>query len=93
MSTATFWNGEPCQATRGVGTVADAPEFPLYWARSMVGERVPVVQVTYGEQRFTLYDEGSAAWRALTIGRGSPRWLKSSLTVTDFAAADPDETR
>lgn len=52
------WNGEPCEARRVRVIVADAPEFPQYWARRFVGQERAAVEVLYGGQTFYIDDEG-----------------------------------
>lgn len=91
MSKDPRWNGEPCRAQRGTGIVLDSPEFPIFWARTegLIGERVPVVNVEYGAQRFTLYDEASQGWNKLTVGEGSPRVHHANLQVSDFEELGP----
>lgn len=70
--TATYWNGEETFAERGTGIVADA-NFPMYWARHLVGERIAVVRVVYGVQEFYLDDRDGQGWHKVTEGGGSPR--------------------
>jgi hypothetical protein len=71
--TQTYWNGEPCTATRGTAEVADAPEFSMYWARDLVGQRIPVVRVNYFVHPFYLDDQDGRGWHKVTKGKGSPR--------------------
>lgn len=82
MPERTWWNGEPADARKVTITVADAPEFPLYWGRGLVGARRKAVEVDYGVQHFFLDDEPfeewedpecSPGWEKVTVGRGSPR--------------------
>ena len=88
---STYWNGEPCIATRGSGTVRDETDvFPLHWARELIGQRVPVVCIEYGDQRFYLYDEGGQGWHKVTAGRGSPRMHHANLRINDFTATQED---
>jgi hypothetical protein len=58
MNTATFWNGEPCEARQVRVVVADRPKTPRYWARPFVGQERAAVEVTYGGSTFYLDDEG-----------------------------------
>jgi hypothetical protein len=53
----TFWNGEPTPARKVTGVVLDAPEFPQYWARPLVGTRRNAVEVTYNGETFYLDDD------------------------------------
>ena len=68
----TFWNGEPCNAVRGTGVVADDPVFPKYWARDLIGSRIAVVRVLYAGDQFDLDDRDGAAWAKVTTGHGGP---------------------
>src|SRR5690606_32293095 len=65
----TFWNGEPVEAIRGTVVVADTDVYPKYWARDLVGQRIPVVRVL----DWYLDDRDGTAWAKVTDGRGSPR--------------------
>ena len=81
----TFWNGLPTPARRGSAIVADHPEAPLYWARTLVGQRIAVVEVVldgvnYGGGIEYLDDREGQGWAKVT-GGGSPRVGHSSVTV------------
>ncbi|MEU7771242.1 hypothetical protein AB0C44_07940 [Micromonospora taraxaci] len=78
---ATYWNGEPTPAVRVRVIVADAPQFPQYWARPLVGTERAAVRVTYGGETFYLDDETGTGWRKVTEGHGSPRWGHADLAV------------
>ncbi len=81
----TYWNGEPCHARKVTLVVADAPSFPIYWARDHVGTTRRATEVTYGGQVFYLDDEDAGGsgdepgWRKVTLGRGSPRYMHRNL--------------
>lgn len=75
----TYWNGLPTLAERGTAIVADAPEFPNYWARTegIVGERIPVVRVVLdgvnaGGGVDHLDNREGGGWLKVTAYRGSP---------------------
>jgi hypothetical protein len=72
--TGTYWNGEPALVYRGTAVVADAPQFPLYWARTegIVGQRIPVVMVHYASRTFFLDDREGIGWTKVTVARGGP---------------------
>ncbi|MFI8535391.1 hypothetical protein ACIGMX_34740 [Streptomyces aquilus] len=94
--TITRWNGEPCHARRITAIVADAPEFPAYWARHLVGTRRPIVEVTYADSTFYLDDEDGTAWRKVTIHHGSPSRSHSNISIDPtsiqpLSNADPDK--
>lgn len=83
-----FWNGLPTEVERGTAVVADAPEFPQYWAKveGIVGQRIPVVRVVldgvnYGGGTDYLDNRTGIGWYKVTEGRGSPRWGSASLGV------------
>ncbi|WP_327403858.1 hypothetical protein OG194_29755 [Streptomyces sp. NBC_01288] len=80
---ATQWNGEPCTARRITAIVADNGNFPMYWARHLVGTRRAIVEVTYGGATFYLDDEDGSGWNKVTHG-GSPHWTHNNITI------DPD---
>jgi hypothetical protein len=77
----TFWNGEPAEARRVVLVVADAPDFPAFWARAegIIGQERYAVEVLSGnapEGSFPFYldDDNGSGWHKVTGGHGSPRW-------------------
>ena len=79
----TFWNGEPCNAIRGTAVVADLPEFPQYWARveGIVGQRIPVVEVSYGDWKYVLDNRFGQGWLKVTKGHGSPQYGHSQVGI------------
>lgn len=79
MST-TYWNGEPTRAVAGTAEVADT-SFPKYWARELVGQRIPVVQLDYFSEPMYLDDQDGSGWRKVTEGRGSPRLGHRNLAI------------
>lgn len=90
----TFWNGLPTRARRGTAMVADAPEFLLYWARGIVGDRIEVVEVVLegvnaGGGITYLDDRLGDGWRKVTDGRGSPRFGHRTVHIVEdsFEAA------
>jgi hypothetical protein len=90
----TFWNGLPTEATRGTAVVADAPQFPLYWAKreGIIGQRIPVVRVVldgvnYGGGVDYLDDRDGSGWRKVTEGHGGPRWPHSGVEIEEGSFA------
>jgi hypothetical protein len=84
-----FWNGLPTYAQRGTAVVLDAPEFPQYWARDLVGQRIEVVRVVldgvnYGGGIDYLDNRDGSGWRKVTEGHGSPAYPSAHLAVRDF---------
>lgn len=82
----TFWNGMPAPARRGSAVVADAPEFPGYWARELIGQRIEVVEVNLAGVSFSggidyLDNRDGSGWRKVTEGRGGPGFGHSGLDI------------
>ena len=82
----TYWNGLPTTASRGTAIVADAPEFSLYWAKKLVGQRIPVVMVdldgvNYGGGTTYLDNRDGQGWRKITEGRGSSTYAHGELSI------------
>ena len=85
-SVFTYWNGLPTIARRGTAVVADAPEFSLYWAKSLVGQRIPVVLVVLegvnaGGGTTYLDNRDGTGWRKVTAGRGSSRYAHGEVSI------------
>jgi hypothetical protein len=85
-----YWNGLPTTATRGTAVVADAPEFPAYWARTegIIGQRIPVVRVdldgvNYGGGVSYLDDRDGSGWRKVTTGHGSPSYGHRDVAINE----------
>ena len=71
MSEQTYWNWLPTAARRGTAVVADAPAFPNYWARDIVGQRIEVVEVVLDGVTFSggvdyLDNREGIGWRKVT---------------------------
>jgi hypothetical protein len=86
--TPTFWNGLRTPAVRGTAIVADAPEFPKYWAREagLIGSRIPVVHVVlegvnYGGGSSYLDDRDGSGWLKVTEGHGSPAYGHRDIAI------------
>jgi hypothetical protein len=84
----TYWNGLPLPvpARRGTAVVADAPEFPGYWARDLIGKRIEVVEVNLAGVSLAgtvdyLDDRDGSGWRKVTEGRGGPGFGHASLDI------------
>jgi hypothetical protein len=85
---STFWNGLPTRATRGTAVVADAPEFPAYWAKTegIIGQRIPVVEVdlngvNYGGGIDYLDNRDGSGWRKVTTGHGGPAYGHKNVAI------------
>jgi len=88
LQTNAYWNGLPTIARRGTAVVADAPEFPQYWAKTegLVGQRSAVVMVVldgvnYGGGVCYLDDRNGQGWNKVTIGRGSPGYGHADVAI------------
>lgn len=77
----TYWSGQPCAAREVRVIVADAPEFPRYWAREFVGQEREAVEVQAHGEKFYLDNEDGRGWRKVTVGKGSPQWGHGTLRV------------
>ena len=86
----TYWNGERTPCVRGSGVVAPAPEFPQYWARDLVGQRIRVVRVFYGGQKSDMDDRDGSAWHKVTEGGGSPRFGHRNVLLEAYSF-EPDD--
>jgi hypothetical protein len=87
-SVFTYWNGLPTIARRGTAVVADAPEFSLYWAYSLVGQRIPVVLVVLdgvnaGGGIAYLDNRDGSGWIKVTKGRGSSRVSHGEVAIQE----------
>lgn len=85
-----FWNGEPVEARQVVVVIADAPKFPAYWARDLVGQERAAVEINYAGHVFYIDDQEhdgvggpGCGWAKVTLGRGSPRFAHRSLEVSE----------
>lgn len=93
----TFWNGIPIDSMRGTAVVADAPEFPEYWARDIIGERIPVVMVNLdgandGGGIDYLDNRENHGWTKITTGKGSPSYGHRNVSIVEGSfEPDPDD--
>lgn len=78
--TGVQWNGEPAKALRVLVEVADAPEFPQYWARHLIGTTRWALRVTYYDRVFYIDDEDGQGSYKVTHG-GGPGLPSRSLAV------------
>lgn len=87
MTEQTYWNGEPTPARKISAIVIDKGFFPLYWAKvdGLVGQRINIVEVIYGNRTFYLDDRNGSGWAKVTTGFGSPRWGHRSVDVDAFS--------
>lgn len=78
---STYWNGMPAAARRGTAVVADAPQFPAYWARPIIGERISVVEVVLDGVHMAYLDDREDQGWAKVRGGGSPRVGHKNVTI------------
>lgn len=81
----TYWNGEPCKATRVHVVVGPSPR-STWWCAKLEGTVRKAVRVEYGEGVFYLDNEDGSGWYKVTDGRGSPQVDHSSLPVRNEIA-------
>jgi hypothetical protein len=74
----TYWNGEPCKATKVVVVVGKAPR-PTWWCARFEGEKRAAVKVEYEGEVFYLDNEGGTGWLKVTEGKGGPHCGHKSL--------------
>jgi hypothetical protein len=84
----TYWNFQETPCIQGTAVVADAPEFPQYWARDLIGQRIAVVQVGGqlveggpGTPQRYLDDRNGCGWEKVTYGRGGPAAPHADLSI------------
>lgn len=77
----TYWNGEPTPCIQGSAIVSNDNGFPLYWAADLVGQRIPVVRIFYGDTVRNIDDRDGSGWAKVTNGHGSPRYGHCDLSV------------
>lgn len=83
-----FWNGLPTTAIRGQAIVDDAPEFPQYWAKDLVGQRIGVVRVdlegvNYGGGIVYLDNRDGSGWAKVTTGGGAPQFGHREVVIVE----------
>ena len=79
------WNGLPARARKVWARVAEAPQFPAYWAKPFIGWERAAVEVHYDQAIFYLDDEEDQGWLKVTHG-GLPSYGSKSLEVSDVRA-------
>jgi hypothetical protein len=67
------WNGEPAGVRRCRVIVGDAPQFPEYWARDLIGTERDAVHVVYGGREFYLDNADGSGWDKVMNGGGPGR--------------------
>lgn len=77
----TYWNGERITCRRVIVIVADAPEFPGYWARDLVGQERHAVEVVYGGHTFYIDNENGSGWAKVRFAGGGPQVGHSGLQI------------
>ena len=82
----TYWNGLPTLAIRGTAVVADAPEFSEYWAKHIIGQRIPVIRVVlegvnFGGGVTYLDNREGTGWFKVTKGKGMPQYSHADVAI------------
>lgn len=85
MAVKTYWNGEPCIATR-VRVIVGKAEKPTLWYAGLEGTERRAVEVVYGDQTFYLDDDFDLGWFKVTEGRGLPNVPHGNLAVERVVA-------
>jgi hypothetical protein len=86
----TEWNWEPALAQRVLVTVADAPQFPRYWAKPFVGEHRFAVEIYQNGKTFYIDNEDGSGWFKVTNG-GSPDISHRVLAIKNVLDRMPNE--
>lgn len=89
MNPQTYWNGERCVATRGT-VVVGQPPVATWWCSKLVGERIAVVRVHYGNSTFYLANDDESGWYKVTNGRGSTDVGHRNVPVDDPASFEEE---
>ncbi|AHZ84662.1 hypothetical protein Bb109J_c1972 [Bdellovibrio bacteriovorus] len=81
----TFWNGEPCKATKVKVVVGEAPR-PTWWCAHLAGQEIDAIRIDYpigkkkqGEPFYIL--DTPEAWEKITVHLGSPVYGHKSVPV------------
>ncbi|WP_374029800.1 hypothetical protein [Bdellovibrio bacteriovorus] len=88
----TFWNGEPCKATKVKVVVGKSPR-PTWWCAHLEGKIMDAIRIEYPVdnktsepgidcQPFYLCDDAES-WKKITVGMGSPYCSHKSLPVKE----------
>lgn len=77
---ATYWNGQPCKATK-VRVVVGKAEKPTYWYAKLEGTVRNAVKIQYENTHFYIDNENGDGWIKVTRGLGSPQYGHGSLSV------------
>lgn len=94
--TATFWNGLPTEAVRGTAVVAPSLQFPQFWGKDLIGQRIEVVRVVldgvnYGGGISYMDNRDGSGWRKVTEGRGGPSFPHRDLDIVEGTFEPYDE--
>jgi len=92
----TYWNGLLTTASRGTAVVADTPEFPEYWARAIIGIRIPVVYVDLdgvnsGGGVTYLDNREGVGWFKVTKGKGLPQYSHGNVSIKEGSFEEDSE--
>jgi len=85
----TEWNWEPARAQRVTVIVADAPQFPQYWARPYIGQERFAVEIYQNGQTFYIDNEDGSGWDKVTSG--GPWMGHRNLEIKQIISRMPNE--
>ena len=86
------WNYEPVKARYVTGIVLPSPQFPLFWGRHLVGQRVHAVAVMGYDKEFYIYDDDGLGTFKVMHG-GGPDCGHKSLELSDVVEFEAEELK
>jgi hypothetical protein len=85
------WNYEPAKARHVTGVVLPSPQFPMFWGKHLVGQRVHAVAVARDDgSEFYLYDDDGLGTFKVLHG-GGPDSGHKSLELSDVVEFEAEE--
>lgn len=82
MPEITYWNGEPCRASKVTVRVGKALK-PTYWFAGLEGQKRNAVEICYSGDCFYIDDADGSGWNKVTNGKGSPGLGHRSLEIDE----------
>lgn len=76
----TYWNGEPCKATK-VQVVVGKPLRPTWWCAHLEGKVHPAIKIECDGSEPFYIDDQPQSWTKITVGLGSPSYGHRSVPV------------
>lgn len=86
----TYWNGQLTPAVIGTAVVEPTRQFPDFWGKHLVGQRIPVVRVVldgvnFGGGVIYLDNRDGSGWLKVTVGRGGPASRHREVQVEAYS--------